>query len=189
MSQYWRYGNPRRTDAAQMPATMNDIAEKLDTLIKLQLETRPTGRHYSWEFTLYGGSETVTTTTYDPTTDSYSSVPVPGSGKNTVILNFVSGRFSGRSISDVATPFIFPYRPLYAVQIVNEIPAGAVTGADIRISLNNPKQDYQTPVLIRTNDSYSTGIMNGPTFIRMSAVNVQPTNTAVDAYVRVIGMA
>jgi hypothetical protein len=168
---------------------MDDIGDKLDSLITLLRDTKPTGRHFTWEFTLFGGSETVQQTTYDPTTDTNYQITQPGSGKNTLRMNFVTGQYAGKSVTDVAVPFVFPYRPLFALQIVNEIPSGAGSGADIRVSINTPKQDYNPIVLIRSNDSYSTGIQNGPTFIRLSAVNNQSTNTAIDSYVRVIGMA
>lgn len=178
----------RRIDEFEQPATMNDILRELKQLNRFNRESKPTGQHWTWEFKLFGGSETITQIIYDPTTDSYSTQPLVGSGKNTVQLNFVTGRFAGKDINDVATPFIFPMKPLFAIQVVNEIPSGASSGADIRVSLNNLKGDYMPRVLIRSNDSYATGVQIQPTFTRMSLVNNQATNTAVDAYVRVIGM-
>jgi hypothetical protein len=179
----------RLANESMRPATTEDILYALHELIRFHKRSKPDGRLWTWEFTLFGGSETITQTTYDPTTDSYSTQPMAGTGKNTVQLNFVTGKYAGKSVNDVATPFIFPYKPLFAIQVINEIPSGASSGSDIRISLNNHAGDYMPRVTVRSNDSYSTGIQVQPTFTRMSLVNNQPTNTAVDSYVRVIGMS
>lgn len=170
------------------PASMDDILAALKELIRLQRRTKAQGRLYTWEFTLYGGSQTITPINYDPTTDSISTQPLSGTGKNTVQLDFVRGIYYGKDINDTATPFIFPNRPLYAFQIINEIPSGAGTGADVRVSANTPYGDNVPRVLVRSNDSYSSGIQNGPTFNRLTLVNNQATNTSTNAYVRVIGM-
>lgn len=168
--------------------TLDDILTRLDSIEGVLRSHRPIGRLYGWEFTLFGGKETVTQVEYDPDQGVYNTTPLIGSGKNLVVMNFTTGYSSGRSTSDTITPFNFPRRPLFALQIINEIPSGASSGADIRIGLNNPSGDYSTPILIRSNDSYSTGVQEFPTFRRLVAVNAQPTNTTVDSYVRVVGM-
>lgn len=168
--------------------TLDDIHRRLTSIEKRLLEERPDGRLWGWEFQLYGGTETVTTTVYDPTLDQVTTQTTAGTGKNLVHLNFVTGRFFGKATSDIATPFIFPMKPLFALEIINEVPSGASSGSDIKIGLNLPPRDFTTPILVRTKDTYSTGVQVVPTYVRLSLINNQATNTAVDSYIRVIGM-
>jgi hypothetical protein len=173
----------------QMQAvTLDDIHRRLTAIERRLLEQRPDGRLWGWEFQLFGGSETVTVSVYDPTVDSYTTQTTAGTGKNLVHLNFVTGKFFGRAISDTATPFIFPMKPLFSLEIINETPSGASSGSDIKVGLNLPPRDFTTPILVRNKDTYSTGIQVSPTYVRLNLINNQATNTAVDAYVRVIGM-
>lgn len=170
------------------PVTLEDLDRRLGLIERRLLEQRPDGRHWSWEFTLFGGSETITVSVYDPTLDQTTTQISPGTGKNLIHLNFVTGKFFGRSITDTATPFIFPMKPLFSLEIINETPSGASSGSDIKVGINLPPKDFTTPTLVRNKDTFSTGIQVAPTYVRLSLVNNQATNTATDAYVRVIGM-